>query len=544
MKKNMAFAWLLTVSFTVFAQNSDIKVLADKGQPAGARKTEITMRWNELRPAFSGNDYYDRGPSSKAPYATGKVRDICLQDALDMLNFIRFLAGLPDDVELKNEYTDLAQHGSVLNAAAGTLAHRLSRPADMPEDFYHKASQGIGNSNLGWASFQRPLGDAVISWSDDSDSGNRVHLGHRRWVLNPSMQYTGFGLSGGFSSMYSFDKSRKNPVDYQAIAFPGGAAFPSNFFKAHYAWSLTLNPEIYQAPDADRVTVTLKEKNGGRTWNFSKNGDDFFTVNRSGYGVSNCIIFQPSGINAYSGTYQVEVKGLRDKNGKEPILRYEVAFFPLDTTAMGSIQEKQERFAGREAREKAREKARAEREEKERVERAKREEKERVERVERAKRQAREDAANWDIPRLDTARGFDYLSEMEKDTVLEINKVRSDPSKYARLYFPKTDKIYVKLTDLEPLPPLVLEKGLCLAAREYDGIFERARVYGTYSGATAGQYTGSFSSGKEIAASLLRNSNTFVLDRNYTSFGFSVNSDPAGRSQVTHILANNYRAKP
>jgi hypothetical protein len=326
--------------------------------------------------------------------------------------------------------------------------------------------------------------------------------------------------------MYSFDKSRKNPVDYQAIAFPGGAAFPSNFFKAHYAWSLTLNPEIYQAPDADRVTVTLKEKNGGRTWNFSKNGDDFFTVNRSGYGVSNCIVFQPSGINAYSGTYQVEVKGLRDKNGKEPILRYEVAFFPLDTAAMGSIREKQERFAGREAREKAR----AEREEKERME--------------RAERQAREDAANWDIPRLDTARGFDYLSETEKETVLEINKVRSDPSKYARLYFPKTDKIYAKLTELEPLPPLVLEKGLCLAAQEYDGIFERARVHGTYSGATAGQYTGSFSSGKEIAANLLGNSDTFVLNRNYTSFGFSVKSDPAGRVRVTHILASNYRAKP
>ena len=41
---------------------------------------------------------------------------------------------------------------------------------------------------------------------------------------------------------------------------------------------------------------------------------------------------------------------------------------------------------------------------------------------------------NWDIPKLDTARRMDYLSSVEKDIILELNKVRSDPRKYAELY--------------------------------------------------------------------------------------------------------------
>jgi uncharacterized protein YkwD len=45
-----------------------------------------------------------------------------------------------------------------------------------------------------------------------------------------------------------------------------------------------------------------------------------------------------------------------------------------------------------------------------------------------------QDAANWDIARLDTARDVDYLSPIEKDVILEMNKVRTDPRRYAELY--------------------------------------------------------------------------------------------------------------
>ena len=44
------------------------------------------------------------------------------------------------------------------------------------------------------------------------------------------------------------------------------------------------------------------------------------------------------------------------------------------------------------------------------------------------------DAANWDIATLDTAADADDLTGIEKDVILEMNKVRTDPQKYARLY--------------------------------------------------------------------------------------------------------------
>jgi uncharacterized protein YkwD len=44
------------------------------------------------------------------------------------------------------------------------------------------------------------------------------------------------------------------------------------------------------------------------------------------------------------------------------------------------------------------------------------------------------DAAHWDIARLDTAANADYLNAVEKDVILEMNKVRTNPKLYADLY--------------------------------------------------------------------------------------------------------------
>ncbi|GMO34225.1 MAG: hypothetical protein Ta2B_14720 [Termitinemataceae bacterium] len=52
------------------------------------------------------------------------------------------------------------------------------------------------------------------------------------------------------------------------------------------------------------------------------------------------------------------------------------------------------------------------------------------------------DTANWDIDKLDTAKDADYLTGVEKDVILEMNKVRSDPKKYAELYIQTTLKYY------------------------------------------------------------------------------------------------------
>jgi len=41
---------------------------------------------------------------------------------------------------------------------------------------------------------------------------------------------------------------------------------------------------------------------------------------------------------------------------------------------------------------------------------------------------------NWQLEQLDAARELDYLTNMEKDIILTLNMVRTDPSRYAELY--------------------------------------------------------------------------------------------------------------
>lgn len=100
---------------------------------------------------------------------------------------------------------------------------------------------------------------------------------------------------------------------------------------------------------------------------------------------------------------------------------------------------------------------------------------------------------SWDLHRLDTARDTEYMTEAEKDVVLEMNKVRSDPRKYAELYLkprlqyfngnrysvPGQTTIITqegasavqecidKLNDMAGMEPLKPEKGLYLAAKDH-----------------------------------------------------------------------------
>jgi len=71
----------------------------------------------------------------------------------------------------------------------------------------------------------------------------------------------------------------------------------------------------------------------------------------------------------------------------------------------------------------------------------------------------------WDISALDTGREAGFLTDYQKRLVLEVNKMRSDPQKYARYHrkdLPST--IYTYLLTMKPLPLLIIEPGLCASS--------------------------------------------------------------------------------
>jgi len=99
----------------------------------------------------------------------------------------------------------------------------------------------------------------------------------------------------------------------------------------------------------------------------------------------------------------------------------------------------------------------------------------------------------WEKDTIDTTAGAEYLTEIERQVVIEINNVRTDPAEYARRYlsplrsyyhnnllqFPgeiaistnegirALDECVKELKFVKPLFPLSPKKGLTLAARDH-----------------------------------------------------------------------------
>lgn len=254
-----------------------------------------------------------------APYSAGSLTQESLDDALKMLNQIRYIAGLDYNVTLNANYNEKVQAGVLLNAINKQLSHYPSRPDGIDDALYELGRSGTGSSNLAYTSWPTSLSYAISMWMDDSDSSNIPMVGHRRWILNPKMGQVGFGYArNGFSTytgMYAFDRS--NNVSTTGVAWPAMET-PIEYFDGSIAWSYSYGSSISD------VSVTLTRVNDARTWSFSDSSSDGdFYVNNAGYGQSGCVIFRPSDIKISEGDkYIVTIK-----QADTVIANYSVHFF-------------------------------------------------------------------------------------------------------------------------------------------------------------------------------------------------------------------------
>ena len=289
--------------------------------------------------------YKEHGINLNSPleYATGKSPDIsnysdagalsesCLNKALDVLNFIRYVAGIPSNVSLDDNYTYYAQAAAFVNHANGQLSHYPkesgSKPAGMPEELWEAGATGAGRSNIAWGSWNGySLPQQILGFMDDGDAGNISCVGHRRWILNPSMGKTGFGAvdgggKGTYGALYAFDRSAGS--DCKGVAWPA-QNMPIELFGANQPWSISMG----QSLTASQISVTLTRTADQKSWHFSSSSaDGNFYVNNDGYGMTGCIIFKPTGLGSISASdsFHVEV----EYTG-EALISYDVNFFTLD----------------------------------------------------------------------------------------------------------------------------------------------------------------------------------------------------------------------
>ncbi len=265
-------------------------------------------------------------PSVQAPYYWGEVTEATLQDALNAVNQVRYIAGLSSNITLDEDYNTAAQFASLVNSANGVLSHYPTQPAGMSDGMFDMATYGAQNSNLAMG-FSSIAASIINGYMNDGDQGNISMVGHRRWVLNPTMGKAGFGIvptTDGYSfysAMFSHDSSGGSN---STVSMWPAINTPVEYFDSSYPWSYSTGSD----ENISNIQVEVKNNTSGQTWNFSQNSSNgYFNVDNQGFGLSGCIIFRPSNIQINDGdSYHVKISGTTEMGNIE----YDVNFFKLN----------------------------------------------------------------------------------------------------------------------------------------------------------------------------------------------------------------------
>ncbi|WP_172200714.1 S-layer homology domain-containing protein [Saccharibacillus qingshengii] len=308
-------------------------------------RESIMQKMKSYLPMDSSEGYldddlaYESLPNIVTPMSSGELKDKYILDGINAVNLVRYISGLPDDIQPDWPSRYQQQAAALLNAT-GSFSHNPSRPTDMNQGLYQSGYSGTSESNIAYG--DRSLYFSVVdSYMSDSDPSNVAKVGHRRWILNPSMQKTMFGAvykqtdygKEVYSNMRSFDKSRTEKVDYDYVAWPSANLFPLEVWSARDPWSVSLNPEKYNSNRMQNIEVKLVRESDGNTWNFSQADKDvngkFFSVDNQGYGVPFNIVFRPDGTGIYKEEerFRVEINGLYTTEEEPTSITYETIFF-------------------------------------------------------------------------------------------------------------------------------------------------------------------------------------------------------------------------
>lgn len=297
-----------------------------KGEPYGLSfptQEEIIAKAQELGIDLSREDLYSEDYSLDAPdYETGSLAPETQQNALNILNFYRYIAGLPADVQLKDEYIDSAQAAALVLAANNTLSHYPAHPEGMSDELYDLGYAGAGSSNIA-VGFENLSRATAEGWMNDSDQANIDKAGHRRWVLYPRLKYVGFGEAGKYMAMYAHDMSREGLFAGDYVAWPAPNTPVELFDGSVFSVSLGY---AYDDPAQDKVSVEVSSETLHKHWTVSQARPyRGFAVNNVGYGLPKCIIFKVTDFSK-ADTIHVKITGLT-KNGVDAPIEYTVNLF-------------------------------------------------------------------------------------------------------------------------------------------------------------------------------------------------------------------------
>lgn len=320
----MSVAFIASV-YVPYIENQSLVSYASEGINVAEHTPEEIKQYIDAHPFdMQAQPVYTVQPSTTAPYEIGELDNATKENALNALNCMRYIAGLPE-VTLNEEYGRLAQAAAFVNSVNGSSSHYPQQPAGVPDDIYQLGRTGASESNLCSGDLQK-LAKAILVYMNDSDSKNISRVGHRRWCLNPTMATTGFGVIGNMSAMYVLDSNRRKTesnVCWPAQNMPIEYFSTMKTYQNLPAWSISLNKNLFK----DYVEVNLVRTSDMKEWNFSTlSADGDFYVDNGYYAEPGCIIFRPSDIS-YNDGDKFDVKITTE----DSTIEYSVNFFSLSS---------------------------------------------------------------------------------------------------------------------------------------------------------------------------------------------------------------------
>ena len=191
------------------------------------------------------------------------------------------------------------------------------RPKKMNDTLFKLGDKGCNSCNL--SSGRSYLIQAINGWLADKTCFST--MGHRRWILHPPMQFTGFGHIGKYSSMYCFDNTFVE-TQYKNVAWPAQNT-PIELFSDNDIWTISLGENI----KCNNIEVNLNNYKNGETLKFSNNSNkNRFLILNDNFGQVGCIVFHPDLSYSDGDFYRVDIKGTG------VAISYDVRFFSVKCT--------------------------------------------------------------------------------------------------------------------------------------------------------------------------------------------------------------------